>query len=415
MPTEQAGPPYIAIVSNLTTWPGASPPPSLTYRVREASGTTGYDSTFTIAPTDTAILSVAPGSYLVDAIDVPTRCVLPRGGAKRGVVLTESDNTGVLRFSIECRGIVSVTALVSGAEPDREFIFRFRRTGAPEILGVLPANDTLVVAQATPGDYEVDIGGVAPNCTVTNDGGVTQRVRVVPTGGATVDYRIVCSAAAERPRILAFSSGYESGASIFQFRVYDPDKDLDGYTWDITDCQGNSVLPDKTERTRRGLSAGRGFGADSLTVVGAFEVGVLDELMVGRCTEIRVFDVKTNLSRIVVHRIGSAQGSPPVLRLFNAVLPDYTRVTSILEAQDPDSDIIGHFVLIRLRDGTLGARDGKLDLGYMDAAGFVGIVPRDIPLVSPSRVRWEDVYAVIVYLIDSQGNVVRREDPDVFR
>jgi hypothetical protein len=240
-----------------------------------------------------------------------------------------------------------------------------------------------------------------------------QRVDVMPTGGATVMFRVQCSELARRPQLLSLVGDYEGGASIFTFRAWDPDGDLDGYVWDITDCEGNSVLPDARERTRRGLRGGRGQLVDTLQAVGAYELGLHPADLAGRCTEVRVFDVRGNVSTIATHRIGSTGGFAPTVRFFNATLEGTARVTSLLLATDPENDIVGHFVLVRLRDGVLGVADGKSDLGSMDPAGYLGLdVP---PIPTTGRIAWDDVLGVIAYVIDAKGNAVRIEDADIFR
>ena len=67
----------------------------------------------------------------------------------------------------------------------------------------------------------------------------------------------------------------------------DPDGDVERYFWDITDCQGKSVLPGGG-RTRRGLFGDRISGEDTATVFGAIELGLPDADLQGRCTSIRV-------------------------------------------------------------------------------------------------------------------------------
>jgi hypothetical protein len=417
--TAPPGPPFLAIVTNLTTFPGASAPDEVTYRIRQSTaGDVKFDSLITIAPKDTIIIPVPPGTYIVEANGLPGRCVIPRGGAQRGISLSEADNTGIIRYSIECRGLLSIAVISDGYNVDKEFVYRVRRPNGTERTGILAANDTIAVEEVaidslSTGNYEVDIGGVADNCIISSDGGSRQRVKVEPTGGAGLSFRVQCSEPTKRPRIVSFTSGYTQGASIFQLRVFDPDFDITGYYWDITDCNGNSVLPDKRERVRLNLRGGRGAVNDTLTIVGAFELGLENAAVVGRCTEIRVYDEQANVSTIETHRIGSATGQPPTARFFNATLQGRVLVTSVLEASDPDGDIVGHFVLVRLRDGVLGLPDGKDDLGSMDPVGYVGLdVP---PIPTTGRIKWDDVYSVIVYLIDKKGNVLRIEDEDIFR
>lgn len=407
-------PPYLAVVTRLTTWPGASAPERLTYRVRQSTaGVVAFDQQITVTPTDTIVLPVTPGTYIVEANDLPARCVIPRGTAQQGITLSESDNTGIIRYQIECRGLLSLSVISDGWTADDNFVYRVRHAGTGlERTGLTAGNDTITIEDLGAGDVEVDIGGVAPNCTITSDGGSRQRVTVDPTGGAAIAFRVQCSDVRHQPKIVAFTSGYTQGASIFQFRVFDPDADLIGYYWDITDCQGNSVLPDKRERVRLNIRGGRGATNDTLTVVGAFDLGIDNSVFAGRCTEVRVFDAESNVSSIATHKIGSATGAQPTARYFNATLQGKAYISSILEASDPDNDIVGHFVLVRVRDGVLAQPDGVPDVGSMDPAGYVGL---DVPIIpTTGRIKWDDVYAVTVYIIDAKGNVFRIEDDDIF-
>lgn len=413
--TAPPGPPYLAVVTRLTTWPGASAPDRVRYRIRQSTAdVVAFDQQFTIAPNDTIIVPLEAGTYIVEANDLPARCVIPRGTSQQGITLTDADNTGIIRYQIECRGLLSLAVIADGWNTDREFVFRVRdRASGRERTGLIAGNDTVTVEDIRSGEVDVDIGGVADNCVITSDGGSRQRLNIDSTGGATAAFRVQCADVARQPRIAGLTSGYTQGASIFQFRVFDPDGDLRGYYWDITDCDGNSVLPDKRERVRLDLRGGRGATRDTLTIIGAFELGLENAAFAGRCTEIRVFDAEANVSAIATHRIGTASGAAPVVRFFNATLQGRAFVSSILEASDPDNDIVGHFVLVRLRDGVLAAPDGVPDLGAMNAVGYLGIDVPNIP--TTGRVQWDDVYAVIVYLIDARGNVIRVEDDDIFR
>ena len=406
------GPPYLAIVTDLYALDGATAPVRITYHVREISGTLGTDRRIRVAPSDTVIVPVQPASYAITVEGLPTRCVVNNGPA-RGISLSESDNTGIVRYAIQCRGLLNVAAIVDGYDVDPSFVYRMRDSSGIDYTGIIAANDTVTLNDASDGRYEVQLGGLAPNCTIVSDGGAIQRVTVTPTGGATLSFRIHCSELARRPQLLSLVGSYVGGTSVFTFRVWDPDGDLDGYNWDITDCAGSSVLPDKRERIRRGLRSGRGLGADTLEVVGAYELGLPAESLVGRCTEIRVFDARGNSSIIVTHRIGSATGYAPAVRFFNATLVGTTQVTSLLLAGDPENDIVGHFVLVRLRDGVLGIPDGRPDLGSLDAAGFLGLDV--VPIPTTGRINWDDVLGVIVYVIDAKGNAVRIEDADIFK
>jgi len=410
--TSPPGPPYLAIVTNLYALGGASAPDEVVYTIKNLGGGTGVSRRLRVPPADTVVLSLPPASYQVEVEGLPSRCRVSNG-AVRAIALTDEDNTGIIRYSIQCLGVVSVGVVADGPSLDSSYVFLLRHADGREYPGLVAANDTATVDDAGAGDYEVRLGGVAPNCTVVSDGGQLQRVTASSTGGASVNFRVTCSDLARRPQLLSMVGGYDGGASIFTFTVWDPDHDVDGYVWDITDCQGSSVLPDKRERIRRNVRSGRAQASDTLVVVGAYELGIPATTFARRCTEIRVFDARGNTSVILQHRIGSATGFAPTVRFFNATLQGTSAVSSLLAANDPENDIVGHFVLVRLRDGVLGPSDGIADLGSMDPAGYLTL---DVPVIpTTGRIRWDDVLAVMVYLVDAKGNVLRIEDNDIFR
>jgi hypothetical protein len=415
-PTAPEKPPYLAIVASLTTWPGASAPSVLRYRIRRSDpDSTRPFRTVAASPRDTIILPVAPGVYIVEADSLPSRCVMPRSGPVQSITLSEQDNTGLVRYSIECRTQLAITVVSDGPDADQSFVYRVRGSTGVERVGLLPANDTLSVDDLPAGEYTIDIGGVSPACAVTSDGGARQRTHVAATGGAAVAFRVMCADPAHRPQISGLVSGYDRGATAFSFRVFDPDGDIDRYIWDLTDCEGNSVLPDKRERIRGSLRTGRGnVGRDTLTIVGAWELGLPADSVIGRCTEIRVLDAQSNVSAIVIDRIRPrSTTSAPTARFFNSVLLGQAAIGTTLAVSDPENDIVGHFVLVRLRDGVLGPRDGLPDLGSMDAVGYLGTDVVNIP--TTGRIAYDDVLSVIVCLIDARGNVLRLEDDDTFR
>ena len=141
------------------------------------------------------------------------------------------------------------------------------------------------------------------------------------------DFRVVCSDEALRPRLLSVASSYHDGASGFVAVVTDAGRDVERYVWDITDCHGKSVLPEGG-RTRRGLSGGRTAQQDTVTIVGAFEVGRPDVEMVGRCTSLRFVDQLGNTTPVVEEPIGNEGGRPPVATRFNAILVGQHRCRS---------------------------------------------------------------------------------------
>jgi hypothetical protein len=196
------------------------------------------------------------------------------------------------------------------------------------------------------------------------------------------------------------------------FRAIDPDHDIERFFWDLTDCRGTSVQPGGV-RLRRGLSTGRTAGADTVTVIGAFEVGVPDSAMAGKCMSLRVVDEYGNTTPITEQALAAGGGRAPSASIFNATLQSTSALRTTLAATDSDGDFVGTFVAAELRDGILFPVDGEPDLGIYNTAGYLGTAVPDLPL--GSRIQYYDVYSLIVYLIDSQGNFTRLMDTDVFR
>jgi hypothetical protein len=414
-PTAPIKPPYLAIITQLSAMPGAPMPPLVTYYVRELSGTYPINDSLVRPPHDTIVIPVRPATYVVDLIDLPEACII-REGPQRAIVLSPDDNTGLVRYSVQCRNQLSVAILADGYDVDRDFLLRVRREGAVDasderVFSAGPS-DTVHVNGLAAGTYEIRLADVASNCVVTSGGGPVQSLALSASGGSAIEYRVRCSDPTQRPEVLSFVSGYAVGAGAFAVTAYDPQRDIDGYEWDLTDCRGNSVLPDRRPRTRRYVRAGRATVGDTVTVIGAYDVGLPDEDFRDRCATIRVFDFAGNSSPVITRPL-RASGAAPVASTFNARLSGTSHITSALAVSDADSDIVGLFVGIRLRDGTLSQADGLPDLGVLDPAGFLGSRIPDIP--TNSRIKWDDVYAVIVWMIDAGGNVLRLEDVDLFR
>ncbi|MGH7702745.1 MAG: hypothetical protein ACREMO_06600 [Gemmatimonadales bacterium] len=182
---------------------------------------------------------------------------------------------------------------------------------------------------------------------------------------------------------------------------------MERYFWGLTDCQGTSILPNGG-RLRRGLSADRTAGEDTVTVLGAIEVGLPDADLQGRCTALRVVDEPGNTTPVREEPIGGEGGRPPMASTFFTTFIGTTALRTTLTASDPDGDLVGVFAAARLRDGILGPPDGRDDIGVFNPSGYLDTNLPDIPL--GSLFQYYDVRAVIVYLIDARGNFVRIED-----
>lgn len=406
-------PPYLAIVTRID--PASQGPigGEYTYRVRELSGSLDVDKTVHASPKDTVILSVPPATYEVSMAGVPPTCRVR--DSLQHIVIDSTTNTGLVRFFVTCKRTVTIVTLTDGYDVDPEFVYRLTAVNGSERVGILGATDTLAVDNVPPGDYTLTLAHVAANCVVTSDGGERQRLTVASGGGAEALFRVVCSDDSKRPRILAFSASYHDGTSAFVLRFADPTRDVEGYVWNLTDCNGASILPNGS-RLRRGVTSGRTAGADTATIVAVFEVGLPDDSLRGRCTAIRVFDAAANTTSIIELPIAvpSLPAGRPVATTFNARLIGTQRITTLLQASDAEGDFVGTFATARLRDGILSPPDGIPDLGIYNTVGYLGTLIPDVPL-GGGRPKWDDYYAVIVYLVDAAGNFARIEDANLLQ
>lgn len=401
-------PPYIAIVAVITAAPGTDIGTAYAYRIEEISGTLKIDKTFRVAPTDTVIMPVKPATYRITLTGLPPQCQV-RNGAQIFLLVPVGSNTAIWRYQISCESQLTLTTGTDGFAADNGFIYRVSGP-AGDRTGIMTGNDTTRMDGLAPGEYDVTLSHVAPNCVVTSDGGTALHFTLDGTGGGRAEFRIVCSDEARRPHLLSFGSSYHDGTSGFLFRVTDPDRDVERYAWDITDCHGKSVLPGGG-RLRRGLSQDRSAGQDTVTVFGAIELGLPDAGMQGRCTSIRVADEFGNTTPVVEEMIGNETGAGPRPAYFNAQFTTTASLSTQLTITDPM--FAGVFAAALLRDGILFAPDGNPDLGVFNTEGYTDVLVPTVPL-GGGRPQYFDYVAVILYLFDSRGNFIRIEDDDLF-
>ncbi len=405
--TEPTNPPYIAIVAVITAPAGTAIGETYTYRVSEVSGTIPIDQTFNVSPRDTVIVPVKPATYKVTLRGLPPQCRV-QDGTDLYILVPEGANTALIRYLISCESLITVTTATDGFDADQSYIYHVNGP-SDERVGILGANDTLLLDGLAPGDYQVSLAHVSSNCVVTSDGGTIRRLTLADTGGTRLDFRVVCSDETKRPHLLSFAGSYHDGTSGFMFKAADPDHDVERYFWDITDCQGKSVLP-TGGRFRRGLSQDRTAGQDTVTVFGAIELGLPDAELVGRCTSLRIQDEQGNTTPVKELPIPTSRLGPQSFS-FNARFANTALLTASLQVTDPG--YAGVFAAALLRDGVLFAPDGQPDLGVYNTAGYEDVLLPNVPL-GAGRPPYFDYLAIIVYLFDTQGNFTRVEDDDLF-
>ena len=405
--TGPSQPPYIAIVNQFSAAPGTDIGSVYTYRVTEISGLLHIDKHYTAGPYDTIIVPVKPATYKITMSGAPRQCRY-QGGTEFYLLVPENSNTALVRNQISCQSLITVSTATDGSMPDAAYIYHL--TGPlTDRSGILNGNDTLRIDQIPPGTYTVDLGHVAGNCVVTNDGGSRLSFTIADSGGTAADFRISCSEEAARPRVLFFQSSYHQGASGFLLKATDPDRDIERYYWDITDCAGKSVLP-TGGRLRRGLTQGPTSGLDTITVFGAIELGLPDASLQGKCTSIRVADEYGNTTPVVEEPIGN-EASGPVPTQFNSQFINTAQLATTMQVADPT--FAGVFLAATLRDGVLFPPDGQPDIGVYNAVGYSDLLLPTVPL-GGGRPPYYDYYSVIAYVFDIAGNFTRLEDNDLF-
>jgi hypothetical protein len=401
---------YLAIVSLITASPGVSIGTSYSYHVAELSGTVGVDTLIQAAPTDTIVLAVPPATYEIELRDFPSYCAVRRGIEQQAIVF-DPPSTTLARYYVECTPSLTVQVITDGSPRDDAYVLDVAQAGQSLRTTLLTPVDTAVIDNLPAGRYEVRLRHVADNCVIVSDGGELRAIDVSEEGGASVLFLASCSDPARRPAVLALAATYLEGVSAFYARITDPDRNIERYAWDLTDCAGASVLPGGP-RIRRGLMQGRTRLRDTIEIVAAFEAGMPDEELGGRCTALRVMDDLGNTTPVHEVPVRAPAGDTPVITLFNARLRGVDGVATTLEADDADGDLVGTFVAARLRDGVLGPADGSPDIGVYNAAGYLGTTVPELPF--SSRIQYGDVYSVIVYVIDRSGNFRRTEDLSLF-
>jgi hypothetical protein len=381
------------------------------YRVHELSGQLPIDTIVSVAPTDTVILPLPAATYVVDLDGVPPQCRV-RDGNERYVLIAPNTNTTALRYFVVCQSQLLLAVFTDGPEAGLEFVYHVADAAGRERVGLLRANDTLELEGLAWGPATIDLGNVPARCITTNDGGSQRHVQIDSGGGVEVDFRVRCADPVHRPHIQSLHASYHDGIAGIVFKASDPDRDLERYVWDVTDCDRTSVLP-QGAGTRGGLGAGRTANFDTMTVLATFDIGLPDSIMKGKCVALWLADTQANPSEVVEVPFGGS-GHAPDASIFNAHFLGTDILRTDLVAKDLDGDFVGVFVQVRLRDGTLGAPDGTEDIAYFNTVGYLGSAVPDVPLGN-GRLTYDSFYAIIVYLLDAQGNFTRIEDADLFR
>lgn len=410
-----ARPPYLAIIVSVDAPAEVTSRGPYSFRVRELSGTLPVDTTVRASPKDTIIFHVEPASYRVDIADVPATCGV-RDGNVQAITVPPNTNTSLVRFFVICTPALTVSVFTDGAIPDSAYVLTVRSSTGAERVSVLPSNGSARLDGLAAGTYAVSLRHIDTHCMVTSDGGENVSASITASGGAAVAFRVVCAEVNRRPRIVQLAASHGGGSVGFLIRATDLDGDIERSFLDITDCNRKSVLPVRG-RLRGGFS---GFPnvtrKDTAVIVGAYDLGLTDAQLAGRCIAVWVADARGNHSEWVeVPLVARTSAKSPVATTFNARYNGTRGLQVALSTTDPDGDFVGLFFTYLLRDGVvLLPADGQPDRLVSDPPGIIGSTILELPF-GIGFGAWNDYLGVIVYLVDKAGNFTRLEDSDLFR
>lgn len=403
-------PPYLAVVVLVDALNSETAQGPYTFRVRELSGVLQVDTTFRATARDTSYFSVEPAEYHIDISGIPATCGV-RGGSRAYANVMPNTNTTLVRFYLACRNALTLTTMTFGSNPDSSYAYLLTGPDGLTRTGELAGNDTILVDDLSKGTWDVELRLVKDNCVVTSDGGERFSAELSDKGGATHRFIARCSDIPRRPRVLAFRGSYQKGAVGFFAEIVDTERDIDNYTYNITDCRGRSVLPNKGYY----LYALRGqvnvSYADTAHIVGGFDVNIPVSELRNLCQSLWVGDGLGNTTPIIeIPLVPRSASASPVATRFNAVINGTSSLAVDLAVSDPDGDYVGCFVTYVLRDGIVTVPlDGDFDWLVFLPAGIIGNTVPTIPL-NIGYGTWSDYYGARVYLLDRAGNLTRLED-----
>lgn len=406
---EPPKPPYLAIVSFFDTPPTAQENEAFGYRVEDLVVPGRVDTTIMASPVDTIILPLEASTYRVTLLGLPPRCEA-RTGTVQQVLLLEQYNTGIARYQVSCLPSLAFAVYSYGTNADLAFTWHL--TGPTPISGVANQNDSILLSPLLPGRYTLSLAHIAANCVVISDGGLDQEFEVESTGGGPFRaFNVSCVDESIQPRIVSLRGSYHDDAIAFVIKAVDPDRDIRRFWWDVTDCAGASVRPGGG--TERSNLASERTAVDTAVILHAFELGLAEAELQGRCVAARVMDERGNTSVVVETPLGES-GMRPDAFLANSYLVGQSLIRTEIRANDAEGDLVGAFLSGRVRDGILRPADGRDDFLLRNVEGYLGVVVPDFP-VGPPYPGPEDVNAMVIYVLDAAGNFSRYVDTDTFQ
>ena len=137
-----------------------------------------------------------PGPHDLTIGDVTGNCSVA-GGATHSITLLQSDTTDIL-LTVSCGEASSIrlTTVTSGGDPDLDGYTYSIDGSAPAVIG---SNASVTVGGIVPGNHDLEITGVAGNCSLAGGGSRT----VTVTQNATADVTLTVTCVGTSPTVIA--------------------------------------------------------------------------------------------------------------------------------------------------------------------------------------------------------------------
>jgi len=172
-------------------------------------------------------IAFAPGDHVLSLLDVASNCAVV-GGDTQTVTVSTGD-TSEVAFAVTCvgnlpglRGTIATTG--TDVDPDGYWLEVVDHSSCAKV----PVNGSFTCSGVTPGTYQVQLNGVAANCTVM--GANRQTVTVARGATADVAFAVVCgSAPSVRVTIATTGVGLPTG-----YRV-----NVAGFGWQNAPANGS--------------------------------------------------------------------------------------------------------------------------------------------------------------------------------
>jgi hypothetical protein len=333
------------------------------------------------------------------------------------IVVPDGVNTAIHRFFISCNPPFSATVSTFGGLDEFRFIWQLAGQNGQQHTGFITRRtESVLVNPLSPGEYTFAVYNMPRECEVTSPGGRSRTVSVPPEGGVALQVTVVCSEVDRRPAITDFRWSYADGTAAMYIAASDSDADITQFTFDITDCNGRSVLVGG-EITRGGLQSWHTASNPRPEIVSAMVVQLTAGSPTTLCGALRLFDSGGNTTPRS-ERVQTPAGPFEVqVTAYNAAFIGGNRLVTALAVSDIGGLYAGAALAVRVRDGLLGSADGKEDIGDYNNQGFPpGAFIPDVE-VGPGRriASADDVHGHILVLVDRMGRFRRLIDDDLFR